>query len=532
MLTIIDSNDITLAYLNNLESANVHEVVNGEYTLNFVALIEPLKTEYLYDNNNLIVYDNDYFRVVNFEELHNEYNMLTVEVIAEHISYDLIKDTKTSFTYDDRAAIYVMNEALTGTDFTFLGTDVTTTASIDLQGTEEQPLNIKGILYQIAVIWGGELEYFQRDISLKQQLGQNRGVDFRFGKNTKNIRRIVNFAEDTISYDVEVVQGSELEELGYFELGDTVRVIDDALNIDHYTRIIEVEKDIITGINSKVVLGQPIEDLTNTFTNIIETSNATNKKVNGVIDEHGMLIASKLSGTLQTAVETVTGSKNGGITYVEGVGIELHNQPIETESTEAMLLTANGLLISNSKNTDGTWRWRTAITGQSISADEITTGTLTAINIDAVTITGSTLISESATQKVTIDDGLIEIYDKTLDVILLSAEEGHLKVRAYLETGDEVGATVIDNTGIYFRNETGYGSEIKGGVSLNLSSDISINLDAGLSISIDALNSISLSAITISVSGNLNPSQLKGRSCSWKGFSSLDSFDSVLTSSF
>ncbi len=1274
ILTIQNESSITLAYLNNLENGNVHEIINGEYTLNFVALIEPLKTEHLYNKDNLIVYNNDYFRVVNFEELHSEDNMLTIEVTAEHISYDLIKDTKESFVYNDRAAIYVMNEALTDTNFTFLGTDVTATASIDLQRTEEKPLNVKSILYQIAIIWGGELEYFQRDIELKQQLGQNRGVDFRFGKNIQNIRRIVNFADDTISYDVEVVQGSELEELGYFELGDTIRVIDDALNIDIYTRIIEVERDIITGINSRVILGQPIgtildnitginkkiketeekisaadnkidetamnffdaienieltpgpqgepgpqgpsgpkgdtgtqgpkgengqtsyfhvayadtstgggfnqdptgkefigtyvdfssvdstdptkyswalikgsqgekgdqgipgqngadgqttylhiayaddasgngfsqsptgktymgtytdfipqdssdktkyiwvkikgeqgpqglqglqgpqgnqgiqgpvgTDGLSSYTHIAYANNATgtsgfsttdsvnklyigmyvdnlpndstdpsrynwtlikgadgaqgipgpkgdngqtsylhiayannstgtsgfsttdsanklyigqytdytsadstdptkyswtkikgdtgatgatgpkgdqgipgtpgadgityytwikyadtptsgmsdsptNKKYMGiavnkttqtestnysdytwsltkgdqgvqgepgtdgqttytwvkyadtptsgisdnptnkkyiglafnkntatestnysdytwslmpqnievggrnlikeipfekeyligtntlktypltdtskvigqevtlsfygksstgsnkvyisiavgsstrtnitgnltlpleyekftytfnsssdeninnimfvygtqwhssnegtisikevklekgniatdwtpapedidqkiittyyqtttpvnakpgdlwfntttkklyrrgvawdliedagiteavaaaqtaqttadgkivtyygsttpenpsngdlwykieneqwyiknmnmaiseldsvlirdmfvtkklyrfnisgdwqpitdsdiedvrnkvdkVVDEHGMLIASKLSGTLQTAVDTVTGSKNGGVTYAEGVGIVLHNQPVQEESTEAMLLTANGLLISNSKNTDGTWRWRTAATGKSISADAITTGTLTAVNIDAVTITGSTLISESSTQRVTIDDGLIEIYDKNLDEVLLSAEDGHLIAKAYLQTGTEVGATFIDNTGIYFRNDTGYGSEIKGGASLSLSSDTSINIDAGLNISIDALNSISLSAITVSID-NLNVNKLEGRSCSWKGWNNLSSWDSVLTAGF
>lgn len=415
ILTIIDSTGKILAYLNNLESAFVHQIINGEYTVKFIALIEPMKTEYLYDKDNVIVYDNDWFRVIEFEELHNEDDMLTVSVTAEHISYDLIQNSMAAFQENDRAAIYVMNKALENTGFIFLGTDVLTTASIDLVESEEgaNDVNVKNIIHNIAVLWEGELEFFQRDIELKQNLGVNRGVDFRFGKNIKEIKRIVNFAEDTVSYDVQVIQGSELEELGYFDLGDTIRVVDDALNIDHYSRIIELEKDIITGINSRVVLGQPIKDMSYNMFSVRRIAESANKKVSQVVDEHGYLIASKLSGTLQTAVETIEGSKNGGMTYVPGVGLVLHNQPTQETSTEAMLLTANGLLISNSKNVDGTWRWRTAATGESISADAITTGELTAITINGVTITGSTITSDNANAQIKLDNGLLSIKKKS-----------------------------------------------------------------------------------------------------------------------
>lgn len=517
ILTIQNADGVTLAYLNNLESGTCREVVNGEYTLNFVALIEPLKTEYLYDRNNLIIYNNDYFRVIGIEELHNEDNMLTVSVVAEHISYDLIQETRESFFQEDRAAIYVMNAALADTGFEFTGTDVTTTASIDMQGTEENPINIRNVLFNIASIWGGELEYFRKQVSLKQQLGQNRGVDFRFGKNLQEVKRIIDYSTDPIlvSYDVTVVQGSELELLGYFELGDTVRVIDDALDIDHYSRIIEAEKDIITGINSKVVLGQPIADLNSSMSQINKTLKATDKKISGVIDEHGMLIASKLSGTLSDAIEVVENS-TAYLTIDNLRGIVAHNQPTEAESTQAMLLSSGGLLIANAKDAQGKWIWRTAITGESISANAITTGTLTAINVDAVTITGSTLISESATQRVTVDDGLIEIYDKTNDEVLLSAEDGHLIVKGFLQTGDEDGSALLNNTGLYFQHESGWNTSIQGGASLRLSSPFSITLSANY----------------VSISGDLNASTIKGRSCSWKGFGSLSNFDSVLTASF
>jgi hypothetical protein len=407
ILKIINSDKITLAYLNNLESGTVKQVINGEYVISFVALIEELKTELLHDENNLIEYDNDYFRVIHIEEEHDSDNMLKVYIECEHISYDLIQQPKTSYTQTDRSTIYVMNDLLTDSGFNFIGTNVTTTASIDIQ----QETNIKNLLYQVAIIWQGELSYFRNDIELKQQLGTNRGADFRFGKNIQNIKRLIDRVENTVSYEVEVVQGTELEELGYFQLGDTIRVVDDMLNIEIDIRIIELEKDLVTGLNSSVVLGQPIKDLSTGFNNIFNSVKKTENKVNNVIDEHGNLIAEKLTGTLNDAIETVQG-QTGYVTF-DSRGILIHNQPTEAESTWVILLSSGGILIANAKDEQGAWIWRTAITGDGMTADEITTGTLTAININGVTITGSTITSDDANSEIKLNNGVLSVRKKS-----------------------------------------------------------------------------------------------------------------------
>jgi hypothetical protein len=300
-----------------------------------------------------------------------------------------------------------MNDLLTDSGFNFIGTDVTTTASIDIQ----EETNVKNLLYQVAVIWQGELSYFQYDIELKQQLGQNRGADFRFGKNVQNIKRIIDRVENTVSYEVEVVQGTELEELGYFQLGDTIRVVDDMLNIEIDIRIIELTKDLVTGLNSSIVLGQPIKDLSTGFNNIFNSVKRAENKVNSVIDEHGNLIAEKLTGTLNNAIETVQG-QTGYVTF-DSRGILIHNQPTEVESTWVMLLSSGGVLIANAKDEQGAWIWRTAATGESINANEITTGTLTAININGVTITGSSITSDDANSEIKLNNGVLSVKKKS-----------------------------------------------------------------------------------------------------------------------
>jgi phage-related protein len=508
ILTIINQAGVILAYLNNLESASIHKVINGEYVLNFVALIEPLKTEFLYDEDNLIVYDNDYFKVITLDDEHDDNNMLKVTVSCEHISYDLINQTKLTFTHNNRAAIYVMNDLLLDSGFTFTGTDVTTTASIDIQ----RETDIKSLLYQVATIWQGEIEYFRKDIALKQHLGQNRGTDFRFGKNIENIRRSIDKVEGTVSYEIDIVQGSELEELGFFDLGDTVRVVDDALNIEIDIRIIDLERDIVTGMNGKVVLGEPIKDLSTNFTSIKKTVNATSDKVNSVVDEHGKLIAEKLSGTLNNAIETVVG-QTGYVTF-DSRGVSIHNQPTEAESTWVILLTSGGILISNAKDIQGQWVWRTAVTGESISADAITTGTLTAININGVTITGSTIVSESATNKITIDDGTIVIYDKVNVKNLLEASSGNLVVNGFLRTGYTVNATSIDDNGISFHDGSNWASSISGGVNMSIDSVGGLSLSSGLGIT--------LSSAFINVSGNFSVSGMKNCRIETEQFGDVD----------
>ena len=498
-----------------------------------------MKTEYLHDENNLIEYNNDYFKIVTIAEEHNSDNMLMVSCECEHISYDLIEEKRPYYLQLNKSAIYIMNDLLTGTGFQFLGTDVLTTASIDIQ----KEADIKSLLYLVATIWQGELKYFRDTIELKQTLGANRGADFRFRKNLKHLKRLIDRVESTVSYEVEVVQGTELEELGYFELGDTMRVVDDMLKIELDTRIVELEKDLVTGLNSRVILGQPIQDLSANFASIstsinqvkqtvaeleltgvstfyqtdepltasagdlwfkIDTYNVDNiltevdllemlvanldtiKKLyryNGaewqifedsdyknVIDEHGNLIAERLTGALNTAIAKVQNS-TGKVTF-DDRGIIAHDQPIESESVKAVLLTADGILIANAKDGLGTWIWRTAITADGISADEINTGTLTAININGVTITGSTLTSETATQRATIAGGSMELYDKVNSKALLTTENGAIKMLGSLQTGTELGSAVLDNQGLQFYDEVGgFHSSISSGFvdSLNLS---------------------------------------------------------------
>lgn len=421
MLKIENAEGTVLAFLNNLQDAKVNEALNGEYTLSFVATIDHLKTDNLYDEDNFINYKDDLFRVVKLEEIHDENNMLTVACECEHKSYDLINNVMNDFNYIYKGAAEVMAQCLLGTDFILRSCDIT--EKTDIQYTEE--CNSKQISIAIANNWHGELKYYRHYIDLLQSRGVNRGTGFIFGKNLKSVKRIINRAEGTTSYEVEIVEGSELEELGHYELGDTVRVIDQRLNIDHDCKIIEIEKDILTGLNSKVVLGDAIKDMRSSFNSIkkdvegvkkdveevektIENSAADWDKIKNITDANGDIILGKLNSLTQIASKIV--NSTGTFEHRDNA-LYWQDQPTKEASTFATLWGAQGLVFANSKNANGEWVWQTALDSNGLIATSITASALNALSAQIISIVVNNLVGETI-QGVTIEGSTIYAGDR------------------------------------------------------------------------------------------------------------------------
>ena len=81
---IVSKNNLNkpLAYLNNIQNddCTIHKSINGEDTLSFTAVIEELKTDFLYDENNVILVDDDLYKPLTLTEQHHENGLLTINV--------------------------------------------------------------------------------------------------------------------------------------------------------------------------------------------------------------------------------------------------------------------------------------------------------------------------------------------------------------------------------------------------------------------------------------------------------------------
>lgn len=100
------------------------------------------------------------------------------------------------------------------------------------------------------------------------------------------------------------------------------------------------------------------------------------------INLDGTMDTSTLEGTLDTYRHEILSGQSGWRTNAKGQMIFE-----SADGNSAMMLTGNGLCIANSKDAYGEWNWRTAISGQGIVADAITTGYMSAERLWAGSIT-------------------------------------------------------------------------------------------------------------------------------------------------
>lgn len=195
------------------------------------------------------------------------------------------------------------------------------------------------------------------------------------------------FSKPLLSYSADVL---DLKQFGYehegYELGDTVLVIDKEFKpeLRVLARIIEKETDYLEELNSNVTLGNFIptstsEDLKNEgyINNFRDKSGVWDRS--NYISEDGRIFIDDLLDQLN-AKANATG---GYFYYTEGEGTITTDRPIDENPTMAVEIKGGSIRIADNKLPDGTWNWRTALTGKGIVADEINTGILNAALIQA-----------------------------------------------------------------------------------------------------------------------------------------------------
>lgn len=122
------------------------------------------------------------------------------------------------------------------------------------------------------------------------------------------------------------------------------------------------------------------------------------------ITDGGKMAAERLEGAIDTAKLKIFGGSSTWYTDDNGNMVF-----VSADGTSAMTLTGNGFSIANSKDEWGEWNWRTFGTGDGFSADEITTGYLSAERIEAHSIGSGLLSTEINGQLKSFSEALIEI---------------------------------------------------------------------------------------------------------------------------
>lgn len=205
-----------------------------------------------------------------------------------------------------------------------------------------------------------------------------------------------------ITYEANVV---DLKAYGFehegVELGDTVGVIDKEFTpvLRLKARVVKIVRDLLENENI-IILG-------NFLLNTLDNLNEYEDYINNFRDKQGVWDRSQIidnDGTinaqfLNNLVDELNTKMNshGGYVYVseDGKGITTYDKPIDQNPTMAVQILGGAIRIANEKNPDGTFKFRTFITGKDITADLINTGILKGGKVKFDLTNGTFLIGES-----------------------------------------------------------------------------------------------------------------------------------------
>lgn len=143
----------------------------------------------------------------------------------------------------------------------------------------------------------------------------------------------------------------------------------------------------LTGITLETVVDATME--------YVKENAAYWDRIKEVTSSTGKLRADTLEGLINLTVNAFA-NEGGTITQINGVQTFLNGTTVEN-STQAVQIKGGAIRVANSKLSDGSWNWTTAINGAGINADTIVSGILRAITISGVDITGSSITGGTVT---------------------------------------------------------------------------------------------------------------------------------------
>lgn len=213
----------------------------------------------------------------------------------------------------------------------------------------------------------------------------------------------------------QVLYKTRVLDVGRTALGDTVTIIREDYNIRYKVRIVKRTVNLLMPSDVEVELGDKIESF-------------TAKKLSALDDKVESVRVDQLSGLEQvreliSQISTTFWGEDGynydlaiGNEYGLPAGMYSFDKPIDQNPTKLIYFGAGKLVVSNSKNPDGTWNFTTLMDGGGLAtgvvgAEQIKAGAITADHIAAGAITAN-LIS--------LDNG------RTLEQVIQTLEDGKI----------------------------------------------------------------------------------------------------------
>nr|DAP03563.1 MAG TPA: tail protein [Caudoviricetes sp.] len=207
----------------------------------------------------------------------------------------------------------------------------------------------------------------------------NQAVNSEKSKPLINVK--VDFLE--LSHYSEYYDFQQLVRIG---LGDVVNIYYPPMNVDVESRVIKYEYDMVKGQYSKLELGKV---KANFYTKLQDNIKDVEDQINNDVDFSGIYDA--IDDAIQDASDKITGNQGGNVVLSPSTMPEeilIMDTADKATAKDVLRLNKSGIGFSRD-GYNGTYKTAWTIAGQ-FNADYITAGTLKAIAIQGVSITGST----------------------------------------------------------------------------------------------------------------------------------------------
>ncbi len=195
----------------------------------------------------------------------------------------------------------------------------------------------------------------------------------------------VNHCRPQVEFSAEVFEDQRLD------LGETVAIIRPDLDIRYKTRVFKVERDFLSKGRKTIEFGDKIA---------VSSAKMTASILGAIKTQEDQTL-----GYMQSLHQQLTDSyfNEDGYNYDLRVGNPYNlpggyysfNAPIDQDPTKVIYIGAGTMAIANSKNPDGSWRFRTWGTGDGFVADEMRLGTLRGGKVAFDLEAGTFLIGDS-----------------------------------------------------------------------------------------------------------------------------------------
>nr|DAN74705.1 MAG TPA: tail protein [Caudoviricetes sp.] len=166
---------------------------------------------------------------------------------------------------------------------------------------------------------------------------------------------------------------------GLVEIGETCTIIRNDLNIRYKTRIFKIKKNFL---NSNLISFEFGDKVVLSASDRIKNDNEKEEKKQ-----------QELESRMESFLKNITNfyfNEDGynyelkaNNEYKLPAGYYSFDKPIENSPTKVVYMGAGKILIADSKNPNGEWKWRTAITPKGIAGEEIVANSITANKLSA-----------------------------------------------------------------------------------------------------------------------------------------------------